>query len=70
MGLINKILGKRSLSKEEVAIQGANNNAWAKDTTNDNSALTLERSLKIYDRTAKRAGFRKRKDKNWYRKIA
>lgn len=54
---------------EEISLQGANNNAWAKDTTNDNGVLTLERSLKIYDNTAKRAGFRKRKDKNWYKKI-
>ncbi|MBI5066388.1 hypothetical protein HZA97_09215 [Candidatus Woesearchaeota archaeon] len=60
----------KELEFEEISIQSTHNNTRAKETTNNNDVLTLERSIKIYDSTAKRAGFRKRKDQNWYKKLA
>jgi len=56
----------RKQNFEYLCIQGGANNNWL---TSNPKKLTLEKATIRYDNNAKRFGFKKRNDNNWYKKL-
>lgn len=68
--LEHSVFYARSIGLQRVGILGAANNPWITERCRFGEHLPLDRAKKIYDETAKRAGFElSAEDGNWYKAI-